>query len=256
MFRGTRQSPAATVLSPGGQDGRTTAVGLDVTRDGKVLVVAGGATGQVSVLDARTGATLRTYTDGGGDTFLNDVAIAPNGDAYVTDSHTAALYRIPAAELGTAGPLGAPLEVFVDFTGTPLVYGAGFNANGVVVTADGRYAVVVQSSTGNLYRVDLRTRTVSQVDLGGVTLTAGDGLELVGGRTLYVVRNALETIATVDLARDAASGTVTAQTALPDLMYPTTATAVANQLLVVNSQFDQRGGTPVEPFTVSSIPRP
>ena len=141
-------------------------------------------------------------------------------------------------------------------TGSFCIIPIFWNVRSRVALAESVQDLVVQSSTGNLYRVDLATRAVSQVDLGGVALTSGDGLELVGGRTLYVVRNSLETIATVDLAKDAARGTVTAQTVLPDLRYPTTATAVANRLLVVNSQFDQRGGDPVEPFTVSSIPRP
>jgi Cu-Zn family superoxide dismutase len=39
-------------------------------------------------------------------------------------------------------------------------------------------------------------------------------------------------------------------------MFPTTAALAKGRLLVVNSQFDKRGGTPDLPFTVSSVKRP
>jgi Cu-Zn family superoxide dismutase len=39
----------------------------------------------------------------------------------------------------------------------------------------------------------------------------------------------------------------------PSFIYPTTAVIARGRLLVVNSQFNNRGGTPVLPFTVSSI---
>jgi Cu-Zn family superoxide dismutase len=39
-------------------------------------------------------------------------------------------------------------------------------------------------------------------------------------------------------------------------MFPTTAARAGKRLLVVNSQFDKRGGTPVLPFTVAAVRRP
>ena len=257
VFRGTAGDAAMSVLAPGGAEGRTAAAGIEVSDDGSTLLVAGGSTGQVSVLDAETGDTLRTFSNGLGPdaTFLNDIAVGDDGAAYVTDSRNPVLYRIPADAIGEAGEDGT-LEEAVSFEGTPFTYDDGFNANGIVITDDGRYAVVVQSSTGNLYRVDLESSEVTQVDLGGETLTSGDGMELTEDGPLYVVRNSLETVAVVDLADDAASGTVTGQPEYPDLMYPTTAAVVGDRLLLVNSQFDQRGGQPVEPFTVGAIDLP
>jgi Cu-Zn family superoxide dismutase len=197
---------------------------------------------------------VASYSNGGpaaGATFLNDVAIDRAGTAYVTDSNRPVLYRITGAGKGTPGPL----EEYVDFTGTPFAYGPGFNANGIAVTPEGRYAVVVQSSTGKLFRVDLVTKAVRQVDLGGATVVNGDGIEL-DGRTLYVVRNSDELVVTVRLSGDLASGRVVRATTDPALQYPTTVASARGRLLLVNSQFDQRGGDPVEPFTVASIPRP
>jgi len=114
--------------------------------------------------------------------------------------------------------------------------------------------LVVQSSTGNLYRVDGGSREVTQVDLGGATLQNGDGLEY-DDDTLYVVRNRDGLIARVDLSDDGRSGRVTGEIRDPSFAYPTTVAAVDDRLLVVNSQFDKRGGDPVEPFTVSAVPR-
>ncbi|MCW2776573.1 MAG: hypothetical protein JWN17_298 [Frankiales bacterium] len=259
LFRGTTGTRAVKVFKAGGTDGRTTAIGLEVTRKGDRLVVAGGDTGQVHVYDTKDGRLVARYDNGGtAATFLNDVAIAPNGDAYVTDSNRPVLYRIPAAQVakGTGSTAVAPLQVFRDFTGTAFQYGDGFNANGIVVTQDGKSLVLVQSSTGKLFRVVLATKKVTQVDLGGKTLVNGDGLERRGD-VLYAVRNANGVISKVKLAADGSRGTVYGQVSSPTFRYPTTSAFSGDQLLVVNSQFDVRssGGTPA-PFTVTGLTKP
>ncbi|OZC79123.1 superoxide dismutase [Rhodococcus sp. 06-418-5] len=257
VFRGTVGSPDVSVFLPGGADGRTGAAGIDVTDDddrADYLVIAGGATGKVWVYDAESGDLVATFTNGlGADaTFLNDVAIADNGDAYVTDSRSPALYRIPAEQM-TAGTQDGPLETFVSFDGTPFAYGEGFNANGIVENDDESALIVVQSSTGNLYRIDKTSKEVTQVDLGGATLMNGDGMEM-DDDTLYVVRNRDGLIAKVDLDDDGRTGAVTGEITDASFAYPTTVAAMDDRLYVVNSQFDKRGGEPVEPFTVSSVP--
>ncbi|MFI7171720.1 SMP-30/gluconolactonase/LRE family protein [Rhodococcoides fascians] len=257
VFRGTVGSPDVSVFLPGGADGRTGAAGLDVLDDDDrpdYLVIAGGATGKVWVYDANSGDLVATFTNGLGTdaTFLNDVAIADNGDTFVTDSRSPALYRIPFDQI-VAGTQDAPMETFVNFDGSPFVYGEGFNANGIVENDDESALIVVQSSTGNLYRIDKTSKEVTQVDLGGATLTNGDGMEM-DDDTLYVVRNRDGLISKVDLNDDGRRGSVTGEITDPSFAYPTTVAAVDDRLLVVNSQFDKRGGEPVEPFTVSSVP--
>ncbi|MBY4209174.1 superoxide dismutase [Rhodococcus fascians] len=257
VFRGTVGSPDVSVFLPGGADGRTGAAGIDVTDDDDrpdYLVIAGGATGKVWVYDANSGDLVATFTNGLGTdaTFLNDVAIADNGDTFVTDSRSPALYRIPFDQI-VAGTQDAPMETFVNFDGSPFVYGEGFNANGIVENDDESALIVVQSSTGNLYRIDKTSKEVTQVDLGGATLMNGDGMEM-DDDTLYVVRNRDGLISKVDLDDDGRRGSVTGEITDPSFAYPTTVAAVDDRLLVVNSQFDKRGGEPVEPFTVSSVP--
>jgi len=257
IFRGRLSRARTQVFLPGGRDGRTTAVGLEVTPDGSRLVVAGGSTGRVFVYDTRDGALIARFSNGGdaSSTFLNDVAFDPAGNAYITDSVSPVLYRIPAAQIASGTGRSRPLRPFVQFTGTAFSYVEGFNANGIDVTADGRFALVVQSQTGRLFRVGLKDRSVRRVQLGSATLQNGDGLE-VDGRTVYVVRNANGLIVQLRLSADARSAVRVSTTTSPSLRYPTTVALARGRLLVVNSQFDKRGGDPQEPFTVSSLPRP
>jgi sugar lactone lactonase YvrE len=257
LYRGTTSGGALRVFEPGGTDGRSTAIGLEVTRDGGRLVVAGGGTGQAFVYDTKDGRLVAKYTNGKtSGTFLNDVAIARNGDAYVTDSQSPVVYRIPADQIARGTGTTRPLQVFRDFRGTAFSYGEGFNANGITLSPDGKALVIVASGTGRLYRVDLATKAVSQVDLGGRTLVNGDGIEL-RGTVLYVNRNANGVLSKVKLNATATRGTVYGQLTDATFRYPTTSAFAGAQLLVVNSQFDVRGTsrTPA-PFTVTGLTNP
>lgn len=254
VYRGDLRHRRAEVFLPAGQRGRTVAVGIKATATR--LVVAGGDTGLVSVYDRRTGAFVAQFTDDATKnrpTFLNDVAIAPNGDAYVTDSVRPVLYRIPAAELMRKEAGRQPLTAFRNFTGTPLRYRAGFNVNGIVATSDARFLIVGQSNTGNLYRVRLRDRQVTKIDLGGATLTNNDGLVLLESRVLYVVRNSPERVVEVRLGAAYGGGQVVSSSGDRQFQTPTTAAVAGDRLLVVNSQF---AGPGRPPFTLTAIPLP
>jgi streptogramin lyase len=248
IYRGTVKDPTAEVFLPGGTDGRTTAIGLE--QEGGVLYVAGGGTGQVWAYDAYSGELIFRLDAGvtDGDTFINDVAIAGDGSAWFTDSRNPALYRVSQVD-GTW-----TLEV-VDLSDTVIPFAAGFNINGIAASPNGRYLYVVHSATGRLFRLDIRTNDVVEVDLGGVTLTAGDGLE-PRGNSLYVVRNAFGTVVRVQLTKGGTAGRIVSETADPSFGFPTTAEFLRGRLLVVNSQFNNRGGSPDLPFTVSSIKLP
>jgi Cu-Zn family superoxide dismutase len=251
IFRGTLDQPAASVfLQPGG-DGRTTAIGLKVDDRGR-LFVAGGGTGQMFVYDAASGALLGKVSHGRTPTFVNDVAVTGAGDAYFTDSMQPILYKVSAGMDGQY-----TLEEWIDFTGTALVYQQGFNLNGIAATADDKYLLVIQSNTGKLFRIELATKAVAEINLGGATLNNGDGI-LLNGQTLYVSRNQQGLIVKVQLAADLASGSVVSSTSDPLLAYPTTLAWADGRLLVVNSQFNKRGPglQPDLPFTITSMPAP
>jgi Cu-Zn family superoxide dismutase len=253
IFRGHVDDPDLEVFLPGGEDGRTFVAGLEVS--GGRLFAAGGGTGMMFVYDLATKALVYSVDNNQAPTFVNDVAVDKEGNAYFTESlGSDVLYRLQPDGAG-----GYTLSEWLDFTGTPLVYIAGFNVNGISATPDGKYLLVVQSNTGKLFRITIATKEVVEIDLGGVALTAGDGIEL-RGHTLYVVRNSLETIAEVLLAGGYASGTVVAQHSYTStLEFPTTAVIAQGRLLVVNAQFNRRPPSPLPPilpFTVTSLPLP
>ena len=257
LYRGNVVRGTVEVFVPG-SPGRV-AVGLALDGRGH-LFVAGGQTGAVAVYDTETSQLLLEAANGlAPNTFLNDIAVSATGDASITDSFNPLLWRIPASALpadpGTPTPdPTTTLEPFVDFTtaGFDLAQ-PGLNANGIVTTPDGRYLLVVQTNTGNLYRIDATAGEMIQVDLGGGSLPGGDGIDL-DGQTLYVVREGQ--ITSVALVADFASGTIGASFTDPSFASPTTSERVDGCLLVVNSQVDALQGQPEWPFTVSSVPIP
>ena len=256
IYRGDLDEPTATPFLPGGQDGRTMAVGLKV--DGRTLLVAGGMTGRVWAYDLRTRALTGSWqvVQDGTPTFVNDLAISPRGDIYVTDSMRPVLYRIDAREKRTTST--ELLEPVVSFEGTEFTYDQDVNANGLVISRDGKTAIVAKTRTGQLFRIGLTDGSVSVVDLHGGSVQ-GDGLLLDGHRLLAAEWTAgtPQSVVVVDLDRDLTSGTVVSRTSDPSFDDPTTIARAGRDLLVVNSQFETRsaGGTP-DPFTVSRIPVP
>jgi len=259
VFRGNVEgdSKRTEVFLEPGTHGRETAIGMEVDAEGR-LFIAGGDTGEIFVYDTESGDLVRgSSTPEAEATFLNDVAVTLEGDAYFTDSMRPVLFRVTAT--------GEP-EPWLDFEGTPLEYEEGFNLNGIDATRDGRYLIAVQSNTGELFRIGTRSKEVVEIDLRGETLTNGDGLVL-RGHTLYVVRNQEELVSEVSLGRQFTSGRVKGSTSAPSLDFPTTGALVRGRLLVVNSQFDEGGpvcpdvnvcpeGEPEIPFTISSIRAP
>ena len=88
------------------------------------------------------------------------------------------------------------------------------------------------------------------VDLGGASLTNGDGL-LLRGNTLYVVRNRLNEIAVLRLDRSYRSATLTGTITDPNFAVPTTVAALGPFLYAVNARF----GTPPTPDTTYTVVR-
>ena len=223
--------------------------GLHIDRRGR-LWVAGAGTDTIRVYSARTGEHLETYTFPTAD-FINDLDVA-DGAVYATDSVNQQLLVIP---LGRGGALPAPsTATTMPLTGD-ITYQPGFNANGLATSRG--WLILVQSNTGLLFRVDPATGGARAIDTGGQSVTAGDGLE-IRGRTLYVVRNQLATVAVFRLSPDRLSarfvGNITADSAPGvELSVPTTATVALGGLYVVNARF---GVMPAPTdFWITRLPR-
>lgn len=243
IYKGTLGKPRLKAFLPGGEDGRAVANGLRAGKDH--LVVAGSVTGYIFVYDYR-GRLVRRFATGSGG-LINDVAIAPDGDVYATDSRRGRLFHISARAAAKRTGKTTRLRPFLEVGDTPI----GTYCNGIVTAGD-RYLLVVGLASGVLGRVDLKTKRVRQVE--GVSLPAGDGLARTGS-TLYGV-NSGSRVTQLKLSRDWLRGSTVRQITSPTFRLPTTVQIAGKRLLVVNSQFDKRGMAPELPFTVSAVPRP
>ena len=261
VLRGNVGDEAVTEFLPAGGDGRGSAAGIKVDARGR-LFVGGGPGGKVWIYDIATRRHIATLSSGAAVTLINDIAILPGGEAYVTDSLHPVLYRIAADATGEAW-----LEEWLPFAGTPLTYfRAGLNLNGIAPSADGTYLLVNQTNAGLLFRIEIATKTVRTIDLGGridegqpivQTLPHGDGI-LLDGQRLFVARNTSNEIAIVDLTPDLLRGEVTARLSPTELVFPTGLAKAGDRLLVTNAQLNRMGpgSEPDLPFTVVSMPLP
>ena len=244
IYRGDLRTGEGSIFAPGAT-GRV-AVGLSVDQRGRYLFVAGGPTGEAYVFDANSGALVANYVLTAPGTFVNDVIVTREA-SYFTDSARPVLYRLALGPDGRVDPAMTIEEIDLggDWQQVP-----GFNANGIEATPNGEWLIVVNSTVGALYRVDPQTGDTTQIDLGGASVTAGDGL-LLQGSTLYVVRNQLNTIVVIDLSSDLLQGTVTGQITSPLFDVPTTIAMFGSSLYAINARFS----TPPTPTTTYSIVR-
>ena len=219
IYRGDIKSGTGTVINDGAAGRSSAGVELHHNR----LFVAGGMTGKGFVYNAGTGALLATHTlTALTPTFVNDVVVA-RGGAYFTDSLRPFLYRVNGSGV-TAIPLSGDIT-----------YQAGFNANGIVRTRNGKVLLIVQRTTRNVFRVNPQTGRTSEIALSEPVVN-GDGI-LLDGRTLYVVQNRDNKVAVVRLSRGLASGVVVAHITDPDFDVPTTIAEHGNRLYAVNARF-------------------
>jgi outer membrane protein assembly factor BamB len=225
-------------------DGRS-AIGLALRRG--ILFVAGGETGQAYAYDARTGRDLGEFQLTEDASFINDVD-ATRTAAYFTDSVNQRLYKIPIVRnrrVGDAEEL--PLTGDIQFED-------GFNVNGIDATPNGRALILVQSNTGELFRVNPDTGRATEIDLGGETVVNGDGI-LLDGRRLWVLQNFDNLLTRVRLSPDLSSGEVVGR--FPDETFdvPTTLARAGTRLAIVNARFGVANPESAE-YWVTQIRRP
>ena len=241
IYRGDLRTGEGEVIFDG-QAGRM-AVGMSFDERSGYLFAAGGLTGQAFVFDGETGDEVAAYTlSSPFASFINDVIVTRQA-AYFTNSFEKGFYRVP---LGPGGGLPDPAEVQAiplsgDFVQVPGAF--VFNSNGIEASENGERLVIVNSARGELYRVDPLSGHADLIDLGGMSVSFGDGL-LFRGADLFVVRNQLNQIAVVELDQEWSTGTVVDTLTNPKLRVPTTAAAFGNALYLVNARFDVANPTP------------
>ncbi|QLG63361.1 SMP-30/gluconolactonase/LRE family protein [Halorarum salinum] len=248
IYRGDLRTGEGEVLVRSAED--RVAVGLSYDPRGTNLFVAGGPTGRAFVYDAETGETAADYTLTDPGSFVNDVVVTAEA-AFFTDSFRSVLYRVPLGASGRLPEQGAVDELSLggDFEAVR----NEFNTNGIDAPPDGNHLIVVNSTTGMLYRVDPDSGDASEIDLGGETLTAGDGI-LLDGNTLYVVRNRNNAIAVVELEPGASEGEVVREITDPRFDVPTTIAEFGSALYAVNARFGVEDPENAE-YTVVRVPK-
>ncbi|MFI7547952.1 superoxide dismutase [Actinoplanes sp. NPDC049599] len=243
IYRASLRTGRGEVISQGPG---TQSLGLKIDDRGR-LFVAGGNGGNARVLNAATGAVLRSYTLQTVPSFINDVTLT-GGAAWYTDSANPVLFKLP---LGRAGRLPAE-PVRVPLTGD-IVYQTGNNANGIAPAPDGRGLIIVQSNTGKLFRATWSGVT-TEINLGGENVVNGDGLWL-RGRTLYAVQNRLNVITRIQLDKHATKGTVVSRTTDPRFDVPTTIAEYGKYFYLPNARFTTPP-TPETEYTAVGVVRP
>ncbi len=209
-----------------GDNGR----GIDVDDDGRVFV-AGGPTGEVRML-SRSGRLLAELPTGAPGSFLNDVWVADDGSAYVTDSSLPRIWRVFRDHGRWA------IELWRDVSGTIAYTPAttDFDLGGIVATPDGRALLTTQGTTGRLWRIDLTDKGIREVPIDGAPVVNADGIVL-HGRDLYVVQNFTRQITRLRLSGRWTAATTQEVLATPADRTFTTAKRVGGRLLLVDSKF-------------------
>ncbi len=249
IHRGTaRSSHTEQWLGGDGTDGRFTARGITTDRTGNVYIAGGPnglGTGRPDLwVYNPSGELLAALRAPGGNVFLNDVWVGPDGAAYFTNSNAPQIFRV------ADGDDGYQVELWTDATGT-IETPAGFNLGGIVDTPDHRALLVAQGTTGQLWRFDLDDASVTPVDTHDVDLTNADGLVRRGG-TLTVVRNFSRVVTTLRLSADGSATRLVSERASDPERVLTTAKALRGRILYVDSHFHEPVAAP--PYEVLTDP--
>lgn len=157
--------------------------------------------------------------------FANDVTLAPDGTAYVTDSFSPVIYKV--APDGTASILVRDDAKL----GSP-----GFGLNGIVYHPGG-YLIVANTGQSKLYKVDLQNGNAI-TEITGTGALPGDGLALLNG-DLYVVTggNRVAQVRSTDNWQTASIVKFDAT----GYLGATTSVAVNNQIYTLNARIGETG---------------
>jgi len=249
IYKGSLRTGKGSILvdAPAGRS----ATGLKVDRRNR-LFVSGARTGQAYVYDARTGDALASYQLAAPQaSFINDVVVTRKA-VYFTDSLNKQLYVL---DLGKRGALPAtartlPLTGELEYDALPTT----LELNGITATRNGKRLIAVQTRTGQLFSIDPSTGATKRIALVGTDkLEFGDGL-LLHGRTLYVVRNQANRVATLRVSRDLSTATLKREVTRPEFAVPTTIARHGSRLYVVNAKFGA-ASPETETYQVVKVPR-
>ncbi|MEO8216390.1 MAG: hypothetical protein ABI718_04845 [Acidobacteriota bacterium] len=141
-------------------------------------------------VNLRTGRILETFDAPEGKHLFGDLTVASDGDVYVTDSTTPAIYRLHSGKL----------EEW--FRGEPFIALQG------LAFSEGDRILYVSDYSKGLYAIDVRTRDAAALTVpSDATLLGVDGIYRSGTRTLIGVQNGTDPnrIVRIELGADGLS---------------------------------------------------
>lgn len=242
IYRGDLRSGSGEVFVEG-QEGLL-AVGMDVDRTGRQLFVAGGPTGSARIYDTVDGALLEDVFLGEG--FVNDVIVTRQA-AYFTNSFAPEIYALP---LDNRGKVNGPVRV-INLSGDFEFVPGAFNTNGIE-SPNRDTLIIVNSTVGALYTVDVDSGETSTIDIGD-QVVRGDGLVLVG-RTLYAVVGSTNQVTKLRLTPGLRRAQVIDVITNEVFDTPTTAATNGRDLYVVSAKFNTPP-TPATPYELVKVDR-
>lgn len=181
--------------------------------------------------DISTGRLIKKYMAAGNNHFFNDLAYTKDGDLYVTDSQSPAVYLISKDT--------DSLKLYLDLAGYQY-------PNGIALSDDGKYLFVAHSA--GILKVDLSNKKYAPVTSeGNISLEFCDGMYFYKNTIIGVQNMNFNRIARFYL--DENLGHVKKMEVLeannPDFIIPTTGTILGGELyFIATSQlraFDENG---------------
>ncbi len=200
----------------------------------------------VKVYAGTSGRLLGEITFGD-DISINDVLVTDTA-VYCTDSANAALYKIPLEDNGKV--FSSTVEK-IEMTGFEMAEGP--SSNGLAGDFDGKELLVINMSTGVLYRVDTASGAASPVNVQGEEqlFVNGDGLYM-DGRTLYIMQNFTQKIAVVELSNDLTQGTFVKNIISANFAIPTTITGFGDCIYAINTHYLELTAEDADPTLIQT----
>ena len=161
-------------------------------------------------------------TTGGGN-FANDMAFDNAGNIYLNNSASPIIYKIN--QTGKA-------EVFVTSDDWKK---EGFNLNGIVCNQKVNYLLVCQSNTGEIYKVDIKTKKISKTTTSPIL--GDDGL-IFHKNELIVISNSSRKIIKL-ISNDNWTSAKNVGEVNSEMTFPTTGTRVNGKYYVLNAKLNE-----------------
>jgi hypothetical protein len=159
-----------------------------------------------------------------GNNFANDVDFDSSGNAYVTNSAAAIVYKV------------TPNGKASIFATSENWKKEGFNLNGIVVHPNG-YLIVAQSNTGELYKIAIKNPS-EIVKINTDLILGADGIFLNGNNELMVISNSKKEVYQLSTQDDFKTAKVL-KTAPTTMDFPTTGIMVNKKYFALNAKLNE-----------------